>query len=149
MRTIKAIIAVAVVLNFCGCGSVAPYHFPDTGAPADLHAVNATRVTVKKEFRYSPTLTSYVLPEGDYVPVRLAAGGTYYESPRGILVLPAAGSSFLVRGGIYRRNETKTSYPFCVYLYMPVGGLTFVDLHSLWGLNLNEKIECEPVYVFK
>src|SRR6266566_5572168 len=110
VRTLKAIIPVLVVLYLCGCGSVAPYHFPDTGAPADLHAVNATRVTVKKEFRYSPTLTSYVLPAGDYVPVGLNAGGTYYESPRGILVLPAAGSSFLVRGGIYRRNKTKTSY---------------------------------------
>jgi hypothetical protein len=63
-------------------------------------------------------------------------------------VLPATGS-FVVEGGIYRRTNPNANYPFAIYIKMPVMGWTFVDLHSMWGLNLNEKIKCIPAYEFK
>ncbi len=130
-----------------GC-NVAPYNWPENGKRVEVHAINSTRIAVKEEFRYSPTLTSYVLPAGEYLPSRSDVGGTYYESARGILVLATTGG-FVVNGGIYRRTDPKANYPFAVYVNMPVAGWTLVDLHSLWGLNLNEKVVCDPPYVFK
>jgi hypothetical protein len=146
LKTLISTSAICAFLVCLGC-SVAPYTFPDKGVRTDLQAIDLTRITVKAEFRYSPTLTSYVLPAGNYVPIRSDADGTYYESPRGVLVLPVAGS-YVVEGGIYRRNNAKANYPFSVYVNMPGMGWTFLELHSMWGLDLNEKIECVPPYAF-
>lgn len=146
MKTIAPLFTVLALLSLSAC-NIAPYSFPDNGVRANYQAIDATRITVKNEFRYLPTLTSYVLPAGEYVPIQSDAGGTYYGSPRGILVLAATGG-FVVEGGIYRRADPKANYPFAIYIKMPVMGWTFVDLHSMWGLNLNEKIECIPTYVF-
>lgn len=131
----------AALLSSC---SVAPYKYPDTPPRQDLAALDSTRIVVKQEFRYSPTLTSIVFPAGEYVPVKRDAGGIYYESPRGLLILPVAGQGSLVRGGIYRRQDPAAHYQFAVY-----GGITTEPLHSMWGLNLNEKIECMPACQFK
>jgi len=147
MKPSTLVYTILAVLLVSGC-SIAPYYFPDNGVRADLHAINATHITVKKEFRYSPTLTSYVLPAGEYVPIRSDANGTYYGSPRGILVLPVVGS-YVVDGGIYRRSDAKATYQFAIYVNMPIMGWMFWDLHSMWGLNINEKIECLPAYEFK
>jgi len=138
---------VLVVALVSGC-NVAPYNWPDNGQRVAAVAINDTRITVKEEFRYSPTLTSYVLPAGEYLPIRSDAGGTYYSSPRGILVLAATGG-FVVEGGIYRRSDPRANYEFAVCVKTPALGWTFVDLHSLWGLNLNEKINCIPPASFK
>ena len=135
--------AIAGTLCLIGC-SVAPYKFPDTPARQDLVAIDSTRVVVKQEFRYTPTLTGVVLPAGEYLPVKRDAVGTYYESPRGLLILPAAGQGFLVRGGIFRRQNTTANYQFDVY-----GGTVREPLHNMWGLNLTEKIECTPACQFK
>jgi hypothetical protein len=147
MKPLVPLFAILALLIFSSC-NLAPYSFPDNGVRPNFQAIDSTRITVKKEFRYLPTLTSYVLPTGDYVPIRSDAGGTYYGSPRGVLVLPATGS-FVVEGGIYRRSNPKANYPFAIYIKMPGLGWTLVDLHSMWGLNLNEKIECVPAYEFK
>lgn len=141
------LLAISSLLIFSGC-NIAPYHFPDDGVKASFQAIDSTRITVKQEFRYSPTLTSYVVPAGECVPIRSDAEGTYYGSPRGILILVATGG-FVVEGGIYRRADPKANYPFALFLKMPGGEWSFVDLHSMWGLNLNEKIECVPAHVFK
>jgi hypothetical protein len=127
---------------------VAPYTFPENGPREYLPAINTTRITVKEQFRYLPSFTSYVFPVGEYVPVRKNANGTFYESPKGILVQATTGS-FLVRGGIYRANNETQSYPFSFYVYMPMLGLTQFPLHNMWGLNLNEKIVCTPSHEFK
>jgi len=142
-----ASLLVLVIALVSGC-NVAPYNWPDNGKRMSATAIDATRITVKEEFRYSPTLTSYVLPTGEYLPIRSDAGGTYYASPRGILVLATTGG-FVVEGGIYRRSDSRANYQFAVYLKKPALGWTFVDLHSLWGLNLNEKIDCIPPGSFK
>jgi len=147
MKRLRAATTILGALALFGC-NVAPYTFPENGPREDLHAINATRVDVKTEFRYLPSFTSYVFPVGEYVPIRSDTRGTYYESPRGILVQATTGP-FLVRGGIYRANNEAQSYPFSLYVFMPGMGLTQLPLHNMWGLNLNEKIECVPPYVFK
>ncbi len=139
----RLVAAIAGTVCVTGC-SVAPYKYPDTPARQDLVALDSTRILVKQEFRYTPTLTSVVLPAGEYVPVKRDAVGTYYESPRGLLILPAAGKGLLVRGGIFRRRDTTANYQFDVY-----GGMVREPLHSMWGLNLTEKIECTPACEFK
>jgi hypothetical protein len=146
MKILVPFLALLTTL-ISGC-NIAPYRWTDNGKRVAIQAIDSTRITVKEEFRYSPTLTSYVLPAGEYLPVRSDADGTYYESARGILVLATTGG-FVVRGGIYRRSDPNANYPFAVYVNMPVLGWTLVDLHSLWGLNLNEKIVCNPPHVFK
>ena len=98
---------------------------------------------MKKEFRYLPSLTALVLPAGEYLPVRADAGGTFYESPRGILILPVTGTGYVVRGGIYRGNDTTANYQFSVY-----GSFVTQPLHSMWGLDLNEMIACTPKCAF-
>jgi len=144
----KSVSFFALVIAFVSGCNVAPYSWPDDGKRVEATAIDETRITIKEEFRYSPTLTSYVLPAGEYLPIRSDAGGTYYSSPRGILVLATTGG-FVVNGGIYRRSDSKANYQFAVYVNMPALGWAFVDLHSLWGLNLNEKIISSPPYVFK
>jgi hypothetical protein len=143
MNNVSAAIVCTAAALLSGC-SVAPYKYPDTPPRQDLVPVDSTRIVVKEEFRYSPTLTSIVLPAGEYVPVKKDAGGTYYESPRGLLILPVAGQGSLVRGGIYRRQDPAANYQFNVY-----GGMVTEPLHSMWGLNLNEKVECTPACQFK
>ncbi len=145
----KALILSLVLLTaITSACNVAPYNWPDNGKRVEVQPIDLTRITVKEEFRYSPTFTSYVLPTGDYLPARSDAGGTYYESPRGILVLPTTGG-FVVNGGIYRRNDPNANYPFAIYVNMPATGWSLVDLHSLWGLDLNQKIVCTPPASFK
>ena len=136
------VVSCALTL-FAGC-SVAPYKYPDVPPRQDLVALGNTRIFVKQEFRYVPTLTAIVLPAGEYLPVRTDADGTYYESPRGLLVLPAAGAGFLVRGGIYRRLDVSRGYEFSLF-----GPPLAEPLHSMWGLSLKGKIECTPACVFK
>ena len=133
--------AVTGLLSAC---SVAPYRYPDTPLRQDLVPLDSTRIVVKEEFRYSPTMTSMVLPAGEYIPVKKDAAGTYYESPRGLLILPVAGQGTLVHGGIYRRRDPAVNYQFSVY-----GGMVTEPLHNLRGLNLNEKIACTPACQFK
>jgi hypothetical protein len=136
-------IATPAILCLAAC-SVAPYRFPDTPPRQDLVPIDATRIVVKEEFRYSPTLTSIVLPAGEYAPVKADSAGTYYESPRGLLILPVVGQGIMVRGGIFRLRDATANYQFTVY-----GWLDPEPLHNMWGLNLNEKIECTPACAFK
>lgn len=144
MRNFKRASVILLSL-FMGACSVAPYRFPNDPPRQDLVPVDGTRITVKEEFRYSPTLTSIVLPVGEYLPVKTDAAGTYYESPRGLLILPVAGQGFLVRGGIYRLHTVpERGYEFSVY-----GWLLMHPLHSMWGLNLKDKISCSPACSFK
>src|SRR5579863_8702811 len=109
MNNVSTAIVCITAALLSGC-SVAPYKYPDTPPRQDLVPLDSTRIVVKEEFRYSPTLTSIVLPAGEYVPVKKDAAGTYYESPRGLLILPVAGQGSLVRGGIYRRQDPAVNY---------------------------------------
>src|SRR5579883_2556425 len=144
MRYFVPVVAAIGVIGAAAC-SVAPYEFPDNPPRHDLVATDATRIVVKQEFRYSPTLTSIVFPTGEYLPVRADSGGTYYESPRGLLILPVAGQGFLVRGGIYRRSSVpERGYEFNAY-----GEFGTQPLHSMLGLNLNERINCTPSCSFR
>jgi hypothetical protein len=122
---------------------VAASKFPDTPPRQDLVALDSTRIVVKEEFKYLPTLTAVILPAGEYVPVKRDAEGTYYESRRGVLIQPVAGSGSVVPGGIYRRQNASGDYQFDVY-----GGVIRESLHNMWGLNLNEKVECTPACKF-
>jgi hypothetical protein len=143
----RAIIGLLAVTALASC-SIAPYYFPKTRLRENVVAIDATRVTVKAQFRYSPSLTSYVLPAGEYLPVRRDSMGTYYESPYGVLVLPVV-SPFIAPGGIYRRSDTNAHYQFAIYCYYaPESSPMVWDLHSMWGLNLNDKIECSPPFRF-
>jgi hypothetical protein len=133
----------ALVLLISGCSAL-PAKFPESSPQADLVAINDTRVRVKDQFKYAPTLTTIVLPEGEYVPVKSDGSGTYYQSPRGVLVIPIAGAQFIVAGGIFRSVNPTLTYPFSVY-----GSLSVEPLHNMLGLNLNDKIECTPACQFK
>ena len=138
------VFSIALAAAYVGGCSVAPYKFPESPPRRDLVALDKSRVTVTSEVRYSPTLTSVVFPAGDYLPVRKTHDGIYYESPRGLLVLPVAGTGFLVSGGIFRRTDSTAPYEFEVY-----GVPLAQPLHSMWGLNLNEKISCDPRCQFR
>jgi hypothetical protein len=133
--------ALALLISAC---SALPAKFPESSPRTDLIAIDVTRIRVKDQFKYSPSLTALVLPEGEYIPVKSDRSGTYYQSPRGILVVPVAGAPFLVAGGILRRGDPTVNYPFAVY-----GGPMAEPLHNMLGLHLDDKIECMPACQFK
>jgi len=119
MRRTKTAVLILGILGLFGC-NIAPYTFPESGPQKKLQAIDATRIRVKAEFRYLPTFTSYVFPAGEYIPVRADGMGTFYESPRGILVQATTGS-FLVRGGIYRASDE----PLCLHARVGPNAVSF------------------------
>jgi len=133
-----AFLCAVGILGVVGCSAL-PQEFPSDASRKSLVPIDTTRIVVREAFKYSPSLTSIVLPADEYVPVRAGSGGTFYESPRGIMIVPVAGSSYLTAGGIYRSSDPAAKNPLSVY-----GAPVTWPLHSVLGLNLKTKIECIP-----
>ena len=141
MRKIISVSAICTLL-LCSCASV-PDQWPKSATV--LEPMNETNIHVIKGFKYSPTFTSLILPPGDYVPVKKDERGTYYAAPTKILI-STLGGSFYTDGGIVRHTE---NCGMSVYYQLPGFGVTFQCLHSMWGLNLNEIVKCNPAYEFR
>jgi hypothetical protein len=131
-------LSLALLGLLVGCSAL-PQTFPADAPRRNLVPVDTSQVVVKEEFEFAPSLTGMVLPADVYIPVRRDKNETYYESPRGILIVPAVGAPYLVRGGILRDNDPSKKYPLSIY-----GAPLTWPLDSGFGARVKGKIECTP-----
>lgn len=134
----RGIILLAFLPMLLACSAL-PQTFPANAARKSLDPINESRVVVKQDLKIAPSLTALVLPADTYVPVRTDRAGTYYESPRGIMLVPVAGAPLLVPGGIYRSSDPAQRYQLSIY-----GAPITWPLNVRYGAHLQGVIECTP-----
>lgn len=126
------------ILVLIACNAL-PEAFPTNAARKALTPLDQSKVVVKRDLKVAPSLTAIVLPADVYVPVRKNATGTFYESPRGILLVPVAGSPSVMAGGIYRSNDPAKRFQLSIY-----GAPIMWPLDVRYGTVLKGNVECTP-----
>jgi hypothetical protein len=145
MKKLLQQILILATLILCSCATL-PEEWPEN--ESNFKAINSSSIFVKEGFKFSPSLTSYLLPPGQYIPYKEDKRGTYYAAPAKMLI-STAGGSFYVEGGIMRKSNPNGGYGMAVFYNNPAFGMMYQDLYSLWGLDLNELIESNPEYIFE
>ena len=134
----KRTAAVAFLSLLSACSAI-PHTSPADTPHKELRPIDASRVVLKQDLTIAPSLTAIVLPADEYVPVRADQSGTYYESPRGIMLVPGAGAPYLVAGEIYRSSDPAKKYQLSIY-----GAPITWPLNVRYGAHLQGIIECTP-----
>jgi hypothetical protein len=139
LNDVRLPVLFAVFTSLAIACSALPQTFPSDAPRRSLVAVDATQIVVKENLKIAPSLTAIVLPADTYIPVRTDHSGTFYESPRGILIVPVVGAPFLVSGGLYRTSDASKRYQLSIY-----GALVTWPLNVRYGARLKGIIECTP-----
>src|SRR6266487_4072560 len=105
------VLAFALVL-VSGCASTPPAA-STVATPAK--PIDGSSILIKKDLRFLPSLSDYLLPAGIYLPVSRDAHGVFYQSPTGIAALGPWGGPHYPVGGIYRFRYKDGSIGFKVW----------------------------------
>jgi len=130
------IFAVATMI-VGGCASTPPNAF--NVAPS-TKPIDASYIVVKKDLRFLPSLSGYLLPSGMYLPTSRNEHGVYYQSPKGITALGPLGGPHYPMGGIYRFKRKDGSIGLQVWHKTAQGGITTRELNSMIGANLEKNL---------
>lgn len=106
MKCRRALLPLAFLL-LCGCTTL-----PENATCSFEKCVpiDNTRLIVRQNIDFLPSLTGFRFPAGTYIPVAKDENGTYYRSPRGLFGLGlAVGGSYPV-GGLYN-GHTRDGLP--------------------------------------
>jgi hypothetical protein len=135
------IILLVSILLLAGCASVPD----DTSAiAASIVPIDQTRLEVKKDLKFLPSLSGLYFPAGIYLPVVKDGSGVFYQSPKGIKSIGVANAYYPV-GGIYRFRRDDGSYGLKSWQNQPkLSWSSSRNLYDMLGANFSVEVVFYP-----
>jgi len=123
-------------LFLAGCASIPE----DTSAiAASIIPIDQSRLEVKKDLSFLPSLSGFSFPAGIYLPVAKDATGVFYQSPKGIKGI-GVGNAYYPVGGIYRFRNSDGSYGLKSWHGTPKAQYSNRELWDMWGANFSKEV---------
>ena len=120
-----------------GCSSIPD----DTSAiAASIMPIDQTRLEVKKDLTFLPSLSGFYFPAGTYLPVAKDAAGVFYQSPKGIKGL-GLGNAYYPVGGIYCFRQNDGLYGLKSWVNKPeLNTLSSRELYDMLGAKFSTEV---------